>query len=115
MLVCVYGTLRAGCGNHRLLAGADFLGEVRLSGWDMYSFGGFPGVIRGDGEIVAEVYEVNRATMARLDQLEGYPGWYSRSKIPAVINGRGAWIYHFESVADVDGRRRVASGDWKCA
>lgn len=114
MLVCVYGTLRADCGNHRLLAGGEFLGMVRVEGWAMYSMGGFPAIVPAEGSVVTgEVYRVTRSIMKKLDGLEGYPGWYSRTKVPTEFGP--AWIYHFESEESVDGRRLIASGDWKCA
>lgn len=107
MLVCVYGTLRRGFGNHRLLANGRMLGECRLDGWEMYSLGDFPAVVPGDGEIVCEVYEIDQAILNRLDHLEGYPNFYNRG---LVVTPHGkAWMYYLDTLT---GRPRVESGDW---
>ena len=58
--IAVYGTLKMGFGNHRLIQNCRYLGEDTLKNFDMYSLGGFPGVIHGKGEIKVEVYELNR-------------------------------------------------------
>lgn len=114
MLVCVYGTLRAGCSNHRLLEGSEFLGSVSVDGWAMYSMGGFPALVPAVGlAISGEVYRVTEAVMKTLDRLEGYPGWYDRTEVPTEFGD--AWIYHFTDQAAVVGRRLIQSGDWKCA
>ena len=71
-LLFVYGTLKRGFSNHRLLEECKFVEEGCMSGV-MYSLGGFPGMVVSDGlcdTVHGEVYEVTDFT--RLDQLEGY-------------------------------------------
>jgi len=79
--IFVYGTLMAGCGNHRLLKDSKFLqGGRTLPHFTMISLGGFPGVLPdGKNAIEGEVYEVSDQDLIHLDQLEGHPDWYRRT------------------------------------
>lgn len=82
--VFVYGTLLRGHGNHRLLERARFLGNAvtATANWTMLHLGGFPGIVHsGSTRITGELYEVDDATLARLDQLEGHPNFYERVPI----------------------------------
>ena len=97
-LVFVYGTLRKGCGNHRLLTEQVKLGKDTIKGYRMYSLhGGFPGVVEGNEQdyVVGEVYEVD--TIRRLDGLEGYRpdepkrGLYDRKQVETIYGT--AWVY----------------------
>jgi gamma-glutamylcyclotransferase (GGCT)/AIG2-like uncharacterized protein YtfP len=102
--VFVYGTLKRGLGNHRLMLDATFLGDAtieRLSCWEMG--GGLPiawpisfGFLRG------EVYEVTDEQLQTLDILEQHPEWYERVPMQAylsVYTGEfratrlGVWVY----------------------
>ena len=71
--VFVYGTLLAGEPNHRLLTGARLVAEARTKpAFELRDLGAFPGLVRGGQHAVAgEVYEVDVATLAALDRLEG--------------------------------------------
>lgn len=110
-LVAVYGSLRQGMGNHRLLQDGEaaFLGTERVSGFQMYSMGGFPFITPAEGEIRIELYKVDRDTMLRLDRLEGYPSFYDR-KLIQTSKGQ-AWIY-FIVGKNLSNYEPVASGDW---
>lgn len=81
MLVFVYGSLRKGFGNHYLLENSQFVKEATLSGFQMYSLGGFPAITHSRSKkdkIKGEIYEVNEATLYHLDRLEGHPNFYFR-------------------------------------
>lgn len=108
--VAVYGSLREGMGNHRLLIGSDLLGHFNVEGFEMYSYGAFPFIKHGDGTIIVEVYEVDEETFKRLDRLEGYPSFYDRELIE-VGGQHQAWIYFIEQ--DASDNLRVENGDWK--
>ena len=109
--VAVYGSLRQGMGNHRLLEGSKFLGQDVIEGFVMYSLGAFPCVKSvwpdPDNSIVVEVYEVDDDTFARLDRLEGYPSFYDRRKTDTKFGD--AWIYTIEERTS---GIRVDHGDW---
>lgn len=78
--VFVYGTLLSGEYNHRVLAGAKYLGTATLSSKNflLFNLGPYPGLHSKDGlkaesaDIQGEVYKVDDNGLAHLDQLEGY-------------------------------------------
>lgn len=107
--VAVYGSLKKGFGNHRLLRHSTYLGEEWVEGWTMYHLGGFPAVAETENYDVVkvEVYLVDDETLGRLDGLEGYPHFYNRKEIET--NWGDAWIY-FHDVAPT--APIVAGGDW---
>lgn len=109
--VAVYGTLREGEGSSCLLENAVKLSTQRIDGFVMYSNGGFPYAVEGDGEMTIEVYEVDDRTFCRLDMLEGYPHHYDRKEID-VIGGK-AWIYFVkEGHIRLDLLDVIPDGDW---
>lgn len=106
--IAVYGSLRKGCTNHHYLHEGKYLGTDRIGGWQMYSNGSFPYVRKGDGKITTEVYEVSRETLARIDELEGYPLHYDR-KIVETGHGK-SWLYFVKEVPA--GCIHLPDGDW---
>jgi len=91
-LVFVYGTLKRGERNHHWLQGARWVGEVELPGVVLHDLGPFPMAVVGEGRACGELFEVDAATLARLDQLEGYPRLYDRQQLP-LADGQRAWVY----------------------
>ena len=90
MKVAVYGTLKRGHGNHRVMGDSKFLGtHVTDPAYTMYSTGGFPIVCtHGDTAIHVEVFEVEKGNLQRIYSLEGYTGirnhkdnWYNTVEI----------------------------------
>ena len=112
--VFVYGSLKQGFGNHRLLESATFLGlDTTPPDYTMYSLGGFPGIIpKGNTPIQGEVYEVDQDQFERLDMLEGYPSFYNRKLIDTAHGD--AWIYYLNGDDGEDFTRyeRVDNGVW---
>lgn len=113
-LVFVYGSLRQGMGNHRLLADSELLGTDLIDGWSMVSLGAYPAIYRDEKNevgIVGEVYRCNELTFRRLDQLEGYPNFYDRCQVETAYGD--AWVYYFKD-SDRAGRHltKVVAGDW---
>jgi gamma-glutamylcyclotransferase (GGCT)/AIG2-like uncharacterized protein YtfP len=81
----------------------------------MYSLGGFPGVVRGTGEITVEGYLVDRNILRRMDRLEGYYGrdcsalnMYNREKVQTPYGT--AWMYIWNG--STYHLNKVESGDW---
>jgi len=111
-LVIVYGSLREGMGNHRVLGGAKKMGQFTIPEgvYYMVSLGGFPGLIphRGGSEIVAEVYSCNEEQYQAVEWLEGYPNFYDREKIDTPW-GEGEVYTLDDSYAD---HKQVFNGDW---
>lgn len=108
MRVAVYGTLRQGFGNHRLLEHSKFLGKTKTDA--IFSMHGHivPWISNGgDTQITVEVYEIDEQTLQSLDWLEGYPNYYDRQIINTEFGE--AWIYF------IDNRlvgNYIESGDW---
>ena len=88
-LVFVYGTLKRGGSNHGFLLGQTFLGEAQtLPGFQLYRLNGYPGMIASSadsGGVTGEVWNVDAATLAQLDELEGLAeGLYRREAVPLL-------------------------------
>ena len=115
--VAVYGSLRSGFGNHRLLDNDEstFVGEEVVQGWGLYPYAGtgFPAAaVKEDAQVVVEVYDVSDAVFKRLDGLEGYPSFYDRTEVP-LVDGTKAWMYFHHKVAPDLKRKLIEHGDWK--
>lgn len=114
MKYAVYGTLRLNQGNYmRYLDNEDseYIKTKVIKGYEMYSLGGFPGVIRGNGNIVVDIFEVtNKNIETRLDRLEGYRGNNDSSMYLKEKTDDGEFIYIWNS--DVTGLEKVENGDW---
>ena len=115
MRVFVYGTLLSGEPNHYLLHGQLLVGEARTRAqFNLVSLGAFPALVAG-GEVAVrgEVYDIDAATLAALDRLEGYPGFYAREPVEldgGVVGEALAYLLPSERVA---GRPEIPHGDWK--
>lgn len=116
IIVAVYGSLKRNFYNHHFLEVDDtvFLADAQVSGFKMYSLGSYPMIVKGNGVVSVELYEVSRETFARLDRLEGFPTFYGRSVVTAetLHCPVEAWIY-FGKQEQVRGCKRVSSGVWQ--
>lgn len=113
--VAVYGSLRKGLYNHRVLDGSEFIKETKTSfPANLRSFGPYPFVHTSNTEkaspISVEIYEVDDSGLQRLDHLEGYPNFYDRTQFE-FEDGTTAWMYHIETESNED-YELVDSGDW---
>lgn len=90
--VFVYGTLKRGCDNHRiLLVNSKFVSNAKtLHPYPMVcKYPSLPYLIDAEGEgfcMYGEVYDVGYRTMLRLDELKGYPDHYTRREIEVVLD-----------------------------
>lgn len=95
----VYGSLKRGFGNHRVLDGGEFIGHsvTADNNYSMFPMGGFPGVTSdGDKAVIGELYEVDEQGLRRLDQLEGNGHFYTREEVDVVLEDSEtikAWMY----------------------
>ncbi|PVU77691.1 gamma-glutamylcyclotransferase [Acidianus hospitalis] len=74
MYLFAYGTLRYGFELHHLLKDSRFVGLGFIEGYKMYDIGNYPGVVRGDGIVWGEVYEIKDELISLLDEVEDYKG-----------------------------------------
>lgn len=92
-LVGVYGTLKKGFGNHRLLVNSEFIGNSTING-ELYSNGMFPSFITNDkiseNDLIGiELYLVDYDTLLNLDRLESVPYLYKHKKVKVMLpNGK---------------------------
>lgn len=115
-IIAVYGSLRAGLGNHGLIRGSKLLGTFKSKPeFSLYSLGGFPGLkTNGKTAVTMEVYEVDEQTARQVDGLEGYspnrtPTFYDKMNIETPYGTAGVYTY----VSSIPEDRLVESGDWK--
>ena len=95
MLVAVYGTLKKGFGNHRIIEHCKYIGSDLLEGFDLYDLGPFPGVVKGNDKVFVEIYQLdNEGTKRSLDQLEGYPVLYNKNTVFTNFGPATIYIYN---------------------
>ncbi|WP_081841597.1 gamma-glutamylcyclotransferase family protein [Alicyclobacillus macrosporangiidus] len=112
-VVFVYGTLRKGQGNRRVMEPhlVRELGAGCIPG-EMYDLGAYPAVsLNGDGVVVGEWVEVTDDGLAALDRLEGYPRFYDGTMVRDLNGAVEGWFYHMTGRIPA-GAPRVDSGDW---
>lgn len=115
ILIAVYGTLRQGNGNHRLIENADYKGTFTTEPiYNLYNLGGFPALKPGGKTaVVMEVYTVNTEEARRVDGLEGYtpgeqPYFYDKIQIETPWGQAGVYTY----VKQPNESSLIESGDW---
>lgn len=115
-LVAVYGTLLAGERNEKWAADALSRTPCLLAG-SLHDTGyGFPAFVPSEGgkPVRAELLEVSRETILRLDVLEGVPELYRRRTVPAVLpcgEVFRAIVYVMNRLPT--GAKTIPSGDWR--
>ncbi len=108
----VYGTLKRGGSNRRQLDGQRFLGEAHTPpGYTLYSLGDYPGLVPEADDrhgVKGELWEVDDATVARLDEFEGVPeGLFRRESIPLVPPHARIHVEAFVYARPVEGCMRL--------
>lgn len=106
----VYGTLKTGNFNNRLLNGFKGI-PAKAPGILLFEGPGYPFAKRGSGTAIGELYEIDEKTLARIDRLEGHPEYYHREKTKVLAGKKKeeAWIY----LIDRPVRRVIVGGEWK--
>ena len=111
----VYGTLRLDQGNYNWCLknqeGVRHVETKTISGYDMFSLGGFPGIKKSNGDIVVDIFEVDNPNVEQnLDGLEGYNennlegSMYVKDK-----TDEGEFIYIWNSARE---GQKIEDGDW---
>lgn len=117
--VAVYGTLREGGKNHRLVSACRFLERLKITG-KLLDVGGFPALVRArfpaEPTVEAELYECTDQQLLALDYLEGYEerrpdlSLYLREKWGGRGHPHGEfWVYVWNGRQDLP---VIESGDW---
>ena len=105
MFIFIYGSLKQGFGNHRVLQelGLEFVGNGITSEavFDLVDLGAFPGLVKGEFHVAGEVYEVSEdienAALRILDRFEGTPSFYRRATITVNRMKEPDWIKETET------------------
>ena len=107
-LVAVYGTLKRGHGNNRVMGRSKFVGEGEtVNRYPMVGHGvPFVLPVKGRGHNVkVEVFMADKKTLeGPIDSLESHPNWYRREKTLIRMddgNFINAWLY-FNPTVDVN-------------
>lgn len=119
MKIAVYGTLRKGFGNHRVLGDSKLIDSGLTKEKYKLTASGIPFVTQNEkiSNVRVEVYEVSDAQLPIVDGLEGYNpknhegSWYKRTPISVTLdNGDDveASIYF----GDEDASTLIKSGDY---
>lgn len=108
--VFVYGTLKKGFGNHRLLDGRSvFVQEDAIQGHTLFDLGPYPALQSGGEDTISgEVYMIGPNTLRDLDRLEGHPTFYER-RVVKTVGGHEVWAYFMDNVR---GSARKIEGSW---
>lgn len=119
--VFVYGTLRRGGRNdmNRLQPPPRYIGMGEVRG-TLYHIDWYPGLALGGEEavtVVGEVYEINPALEAVLDEIEqivpGEQSEYFKREISVEVEGRSLPCLVYEINAErVRGKQVIGHGDW---
>jgi gamma-glutamylcyclotransferase (GGCT)/AIG2-like uncharacterized protein YtfP len=91
----VYGSLKSGFENHRVIAGCQLVEDrAEIAGcFDMVDLGAYPALMPGEPDCVrGEAYRIDAMDLVALDRLEGYPRFYSR-EIVITQGGNVCWVY----------------------
>ena len=117
-LVFVYGTLKRGHGNNRILewGNSDYKGKYVTDVPYPLFVDGLPYLLDREGagkHVLGEVWNCDESTMKALDRLEGHPTFYKRRKIlvckcKAMIQTKEilAWAYFYQG--KTEGKKYVS-------
>ncbi len=106
----VYGSLRSGAAYNDLMGEAVPLGPARTAAeYTLLRMSWFPGLLdAGTTVVVGELYDVDEATLGRLDDYEG--DWFSRGEVRLDDGSAAVCWYVVPEVAI--GRPVIESGDF---
>jgi gamma-glutamylaminecyclotransferase len=92
--VFVYGTLMKGEHHHEVLKEASFVGLSETEPrFELVQIEYYPALLSGGTtRIIGEIYEVDDATLAKLDELEEVPGYFVR-ELMKLADGSEAHVY----------------------
>jgi gamma-glutamylcyclotransferase (GGCT)/AIG2-like uncharacterized protein YtfP len=111
-----YGTLRKDQGNYNYFVkpvkGSEFEGTKTLTGYKMFSFGGFPAVYKTnnpDDKILVEAWYVPNEMSCRSIHMMELGAGYEVEEVE--LEGKMYWLYTYDEKYS-QGKLEVKSGDW---
>jgi len=109
--IFVYGTLRKGFGLNPYMNAFKYLGVGILKDFDMYSNGSFPMIVKGSGEVVGEVYEIENG-VNEINLLDRIESAYTRTKVKVKLNNALTDAETYVYNGDVTNLKKIESGNW---
>lgn len=106
-LIAVYGSLRKGEYNQEGRNGMKYLSTHEIDGYELYSFGSYPGIKEGKGKLTVDIFECTDQCKKSIDWMEIGAGYVIK---PITIEGKECDLYVYNH--DVEGYTKVESGDW---
>jgi len=96
-ILFVYGTLKRGLRNHRLIADQEFLGEaVTEPRYRVIDLGPHPGLVADGADglaVTGELWAVSECCLAELDEFEEVPGPFVRAEVRIAGRAEPAQAY----------------------
>jgi gamma-glutamylcyclotransferase (GGCT)/AIG2-like uncharacterized protein YtfP len=113
-LYAFYGSLRKGMYNHKYFeSGLEYLGTKEIKGYDLYSLGAFPCIVKSpvpDTVLTVDLFRAkNDATENRIHSMEKGAG-YDYEEVE--IDGQNFGIYVYDNRHKPPIERLVPGGDW---
>ena len=114
-IIITYGTLRREGTNHNYYlreenSNIKFLGKGKIKGFDLYNLGSYPTIIKGEGEVVGEIYEVSKEIFNTINHMEKCVGYNSEEVIVNGIKGT-IWFYKKELLKSYN-HKKIEHGDY---
>ena len=112
MLLFVYGTLKKGHSNHRLIENASYIGEDKTrENYCMINLGHFPATLEREkmSSIKGEMYLANGDLLQTLDKFEGK--WFYRKKV-LFESGKSAYTYFISPETIKKKYPVIKNGNW---
>lgn len=93
----VYGTLKRGERNHRLIGDQQFLGPaVTAPKYRVFDLGPYPGLVPDSASglsVAGELWDVSACALGELDDFEGVPDLFDRRVIEVIGTDRRVEAY----------------------
>jgi len=113
-IIMTYGTLRKGGIYHKRFLeskNAKFLGQEKIKGFEMYNLVSYPAIIKGEGEVVVEIYQVTEKVFERIDRMEKLARYNSEeiiiNKIKATL-----WFFDKKTLKEYSKAIKIEHGDY---
>lgn len=109
--ILVYGSLKQNHYNFNRCGPQKYIKTFQLDGYDLYSFGAYPGIIPGKGKLTVELHEVNEDTLRHIRGMELGAGYREEF---VDVDGQKAALYVYENRYDrLKPEQKVESGNWE--
>lgn len=80
--------------NQDIIGDADYIGNGKISGYE-FEFAYYANAFKSSNTIDVVVWNITPEKLSELDQMEGYPDFYTRVKVRCQVDGQTipVWLY----------------------